>query len=48
MDRNSDDEQIFESVGKCHVKIRRGMVVEIVELRIKGCILAKRFEIPVN
>lgn len=48
MDNNADDEHIFESVGKCRVKIRHGQVVEIGEPRIKGCPLAKRFEIPVD
>jgi putative methanogenesis marker protein 8 len=48
MDRPSGDEHIFETVGKCRVKIRHGQVVEIGEPRIRGCPLAKRFEIPVD
>lgn len=48
MDGHSVDEHVFESVGKCRVKIRNGQVVEIGEPRIKGCPLAKRFEIPVD
>ncbi len=48
MDKHSGDEHIFETVGKCRVRIRHGEVVEICEPRIKGCPLAKRFEIPVN
>jgi len=42
------DEHVFESVGRCRVKVRHGQVVEIGEPRIKGCPLAKRFEIPVD
>ncbi len=48
MDNNSGDEHIFETVGKCRIKVHNGHVVEIGEPRIKDCPLAKRFEIPVD
>ncbi len=48
MDRHSHDEHIFESIGKCRVTIRHGQVVDICEPRIKGCPLARKFEIPVD
>jgi hypothetical protein len=48
MDKKSGDEHIFETVGKCRVTVRHGHVVEVCEPRIKGCPLAKRFEIPVD
>jgi len=47
MEKKSGDEHIFETVGKCRVTVRHGQVVEVCEPRIKGCPLAKRFEIPV-
>jgi putative methanogenesis marker protein 8 len=47
MDKKSGDEHVFETVGKCRVTVRHGQVVEVCEPRIKGCPLAKRFEIPV-
>lgn len=48
MDKYSGDEHIFESVRKYQVTIRHGQVVDICEPQIKGCPLAKRFEIPVD
>jgi len=46
--RHSRNEHIFESAVKCRVKIRNGQVVGIGEPRIKGCPLARWFEIPVD
>jgi hypothetical protein len=43
--RHSGSDHLFETVGECSAKIRHGQVVEIGEPRIKGCPLAKRFEI---
>ena len=48
MDNPPVDEHIFETVGKCRIKVHNGQVVEIGEPRIRGCPLAKRFEIPVD
>jgi hypothetical protein len=45
MVRHSGDDHMFETEGECHAKIRHGQVVEIGKPRIKGCPLAKRFEI---
>lgn len=48
MGKKTSDEHIFETVGKCRVTVRHGQVVEICEPRIRGCPLAKRFEVPVD
>jgi putative methanogenesis marker protein 8 len=48
MNKKPDDEHIFETVGRCRVKVRHGQVVEIYEPRIIDCPLARRFEIPVD
>ena len=43
--KHSGKDHMFETVGECLAKIRHGQVVEIGEPRIKGCPLAKRFDI---
>jgi len=48
MGEKTGDDHIFETVGKCRVTVRHGKVVEICEPRIRGCPLAKRFEVPVD
>lgn len=48
MKKKSCDEHCFETVGRCRVTIRDGQVVEVGQPRIRGCPLAKRFEIPVD
>jgi Uncharacterized protein conserved in archaea (DUF2099) len=42
---HSGKDLMFETVGECLAKIRHGQVVEIGEPRIRGCPLAKRFDI---
>jgi putative methanogenesis marker protein 8 len=42
------DEHILEAVGRCHVVIRDGNVVEVGEARITTCPLTKKFAYPVS
>src|SRR4030042_5840355 len=48
MGEKTGNEHIFETVGKCRVTVRHGEVVEICEPCIRGCPMAKRFEVPVD